>query len=64
MEYGTKGKQQLPFVFSKQKTDQQTFVAADGNGKRMFVFLRWQTKTVIDDCCFSKPAHLCSQGRT
>jgi hypothetical protein len=32
--------------------------AANGNGKGKFVFLCRQTTTVVDDCCFSKRAHL------
>jgi hypothetical protein len=44
--FSANGKQKLPFV------------AASGNGKRTFVLLGRKRSTVIDDCSFSKSAHL------
>jgi hypothetical protein len=40
----TKGKQQLVFVFCKRKKETTNFhlFAANGNGKRKFVFIGWQ----------------------
>ncbi len=35
-------------------------LAANGNGKRKFVFFgSANKKTIINDCCFSKRPHLC-----
>jgi hypothetical protein len=45
MENGTNGKQQLPFVCCKEKTESANLrlFAANGSGKRKFVFLSRQT---------------------
>jgi hypothetical protein len=50
----------VAFVCCKQKTEMANFClfAANGNGKWKFVFLGRQTTNIIDDCCFSKCAHL------
>ncbi len=44
-ENGSNGKRHLPFVFCKRKTEMANLrlFAANGNGKRLFVFLSRQT---------------------
>jgi hypothetical protein len=42
MENGTYGKQQLPFVCCKRKTEAASFRLFSVNGKRKFVF--WSAK--------------------
>jgi hypothetical protein len=48
------------FVCCIQKTEMANFClfAANGNEKWKFVFLGRQTINIINDCCFSKCAHL------
>jgi hypothetical protein len=53
VEIGTKGKRQLPFFGCKQKMEMANF--------RLLLQMTTQTKkTVINDFCFRKSAHLWS----
>jgi hypothetical protein len=66
-ENGTKGKKQHPLAFCKWKTEMANFrlFAANRNGKRKYVFFlagKRSTIMIIDNCCFSKCAHLCSNS--
>jgi hypothetical protein len=56
MDHGTNGKQQLPFVFSKQKKANLRLFAANENAKQTLVFLGRQK--INGTVCFSKRAHL------
>ncbi len=62
-ENRTNGKQQLPFVCCKRKTETANFplFAAKGNGKWKFVFLGRQTINSHQNCCCSQHAHLCME---
>jgi hypothetical protein len=57
---GTNGKWQLLFVCCRPKTEMANtrLFAANGKGKWKFVSLVGKWSTVIDDCCYSKRAHV------